>query len=342
MNYPPPAPVSASLTFENLPTSFLLAENINRTRTLETMYIVSGTVTLGGYTRDALDAAALSAAASATASIAGVSATTVTIAVSAVAGRRRMVQADAAVDFAVRVASMSCATRVAANINSTSPSAYVAALRRAGLSSCSAVTVSALSISPPELLLSPETVTAGSGSGAAALIASVNASAAAAIQSGLLVSLATANAASLCSAAGDAQVTLTATQAEYTALFVLDTVNATANSPAAVSVPEDALLAALEVLLLVATSSAATSATSSLAVAKSVTLAMSVVASAALQAGSAVAMQHVQAVLMALMNSTAISLVAQLNALPPGSELPAVNVSSPMVSWVVRVDPPGS
>ena len=328
------------MSFDNLTSLLLLSAIANGTRALETMYIVSGTVTLVGYTRTAFDANALAAVANATAEVARVAASTVTVVISA-AGRRRLVQADVTVEFFVRVASLSCVTAVASNIRNTVPSVYVAVLQRAGSTSCSAVTVSALSITAPELLLTPETVTAESGQDAAQLIKTFNASAATAIQSELLIGLSKANAASLCSAVGDAQVTLSATQAEYTAAFVLATINATAGSSAAVSLPEDALLAALDVLLLVATSTGAI-ANSSFAVAQSVTSALSAVTFVALSSHSAVVLQQVQLVLMALMNSTAAGLVAQLNALPPGSELPAVNVSSPLVSWVVRVDPPDS
>jgi hypothetical protein len=249
------------------------------------------------------------------------------VADAAVSGRRRLAQAGVAVTFTVRVATLSCAEGVAGTISGASPAAFVNAMQGAGLASCTTVAVGAPYIVPPQLLLTPFTVTATDASDIAASLASANASSAATQQQALMVSLSSANVASLCSFPGAAPESLSTEQAANTAAFVLAVVNFSA------SLPEAAQLAALDVLMLVATSAGVNSTT-----AQTITEASSAVASAALLGGNTAALARVQKVLAALTTSVAASLMAQQAVYPPETALPPAVTTSPFISTLVQLD----
>ena len=294
-----------------------------------TLFTVSASATLGGYTVATFGQAEQAAFAVAMAGVAGVDTSAVTIGAvtDAAAGRRRLSAGSVAVAFTVTAASEGLAGGVASSITAVSPAAFTSALQSSGLTACTGVAMSPPVVAAPTVVAVNASAigdVAQATQSITAQFANLSVAAAVAQQGTFLASL----------SAGSANANLSASAAETTASLVLAVVSAApgvvlsvASQSAALSVLSDVASAPLNV---------------SGGAAQSITAALSAVATSAVASNPA-ALAQVQGVLSSLATGQAKGLAAALATLPAGAPPPApATTSSPTIQTLVQIDPPGS
>ena len=246
--------------------------------------------------------------------------------------RRRLLDATAAVAFAVLVSSSADASTAASAITALvvqDPSAFLAALNSnlaaAGLGPCTGAAISAPVVAAPLVLDLSAVDLPVAGSSVLFTFANLSVVDAAALQTQLLDTL----------AVSAANATLTSQSASAAAALVLAVVSAAPGVELSVASQS----AALSVLS--AASLAPMNATSG--VGQSIASALDAVATSAVSGGNYTALAAVVSILDTLAAGLATSLLDTLSSLAPGDPPPEpVTYSAPTIQMLVKVDPPGS